>query len=336
MAKKWHGAALCLFFLSSQINSPATADTVTATPRAAESTANTLAFPKQILKSGVSLNSTSIAPNTRQLADTIGLTPVLEQVELLRSRLGNSTGTPTLDTLGTRQELWEQKQRAALLIQKTDLEIDFALAEINAELQVYDEILATFMSDRDKLVARVNAASFISNGILWAIAEAYAIPTYKYPRLGIPSGTVGIAAGIVPSFASLYTLRAVNGKKKTSEVDPNMLAKLFGYPTTNENEYPHSVWDFLNQVPASDPSQKKRLDQLMDRWIADANMPAFTNRSSKRQVDVMTASVAQKKGLTIGTLTAREVMLRQLSAEIMKMKRLLLELNMAVLGEKQL
>lgn len=50
----------------------------------------------------------------------------------------------------------------------------------------------------------------------------------------IPSGIVGIAAGIVPSVASMYTLKAVNGAKKTSEVEPNMLAKLFGYQTNQK------------------------------------------------------------------------------------------------------
>jgi hypothetical protein len=37
----------------------------------------------------------------------------------------------------------------------------------------------------------------------------------------------------------------------------------------------------------------------------------------------------------MGTLTARKVMLEQLAAEIMKMKRLLLEAQMAISGDKQ-
>jgi hypothetical protein len=133
----------------------------------------------------------------------------------------------------------------------------------------------------------------------------------------------------------MYTLKAVNGKRKTSEVDPNMLAKLFGYPTNPEIEYPHSVWEYLNQVPAANPKSKKRLDQLIDRWISDSNIPDFTDRTSKKQLDVITASLAQRKGLSIGTLTTRQVMLQQLGTEIMKMKRLLLELIMTVEGEKQ-
>src|SRR5262249_34094866 len=146
------------------------------------------------------------------------------------------------------------------------------------ENEVYDEVLAKFTGDRDKLIARVNAASFISNGLLWAVCEAFSIGSFnttfaKNPRhviqWPIPSGIVGIAAGIVPSIASMYTLRAVNGKKKTSEVEPNMLAKVFDYPTNPEIEYPKSVWEFLHQVPAEEAKGKKRLEQIVDRWITD-------------------------------------------------------------------
>jgi hypothetical protein len=114
-----------------------------------------------------------------------------------------------------------------------------------------------------------------------------------------------------------------------------MLAKLFGYSTTEDIEYPHSVWDYLNQVPASNLKSKKRLDVLVDRWIADSNISGFTNRTSKAQLDVITASVSQKKGLSISTLSARQTMLLQLSAEILKMKRMLLELAMVAQGDKQ-
>ena len=300
-----------------------------------EGGANTEVIPKQILKTGVTLNSTTLAPNSVQLAKTIGLTPVLEQIRDLRERLESMDQSPTLERLTARQDLSDALLKAQLIIEKTELEIGFTIAEIAAENEVYEEILATFTNDRDKSVARTNALAFISNGVLWAICEALAIPTYRNANFAIPSGIVGIPAGVVPSIASMYTLKQLNGKKKTSEVEPNMLAKLFNYPTTNNIDYPESIWQFLNQVPANDPNGKTRRNQLIDRWITDANMPDFTDRDSKKQIEVLTATVAQRKGLTINSLTARGVMLQQLSAEILKMQRMLLDLMLVVQGEKQ-
>jgi hypothetical protein len=314
-----------------QSDSPAIA---AAAPR--EATANTSEFPTQILKTGINLTDPGLSPNSLQLANSIGLTPLLERSQELRSRLAGLGSEPTMESLAARQELYDVTDKIALLIQRTDLEIDFAVAAMDAEDQVYQEILNTFTTDRDKAIARTNAIGFISNGALWAVCEALAIPSYKFAKFAIPSGIVGIPAGVVPSIASMYTFKQMNGKKKTSEVEPNMLAKLFNYPTNPEIEYPSCVWQYLHQVPASEPNSKKRLDQLMDRWIADSNIPGFTDRNSKQQLDIITASVAQRKGLSISTLTARSVMLQQLQAEVWKMKRMLLELAMAARNEKQI
>jgi hypothetical protein len=185
----------------------------------AEPGANTQDLPTPILKTGINLNTPALSPNTLQLSNTIGLTPILEQIQSLRQRVSqNGQGD-----LGARVDLMEAVQKAEVLLARTNLEIDFTLAQINAEDEVYNEVLAKFTSDRDKLVARVNAASFISNGILWAVCEAFSIGSFnttfaknpkKVIQWPIPSGIVGIAAGIVPSVASMYTLKAVNGKRK--------------------------------------------------------------------------------------------------------------------------
>lgn len=299
-------------------------------------TANTMELPAQILKTGVTLNSTNISPNSMQLADNIGLTPILAKIQTYRSSLSGSASSSMapLERVELRQNLVDARQQAMLMIQRTMLEIDFVLSEITAEDEVYQEILSTFASRRDKTLALTNAASFVSNGALWTIGEALAIPTWKRPKYSISAGTVSIFAGIIPSLFSLYTLKAVNGPKKRSETEPNMLAKVFDYPTTPEIDYPDSVWRFLTQSPAT--GGKARYEQLIDRWIADSNISGFTDRKSRQQLDVITASVSRRKALSIATLTTRSVMLEQLAAEVYKMKKMLLELNMAVSGDKQL
>lgn len=300
-----------------------------------EATANTEPIPKQILKTGINLNYQGLSANTLQLADTIKLSPVLENIQALKSKV-EATKAPSIENLTARQDLFEARQTALLLIQKTDLEIDFTMAEIVAENEVYAEVLATFINDRDRAITRTNAAGFISNGVLWAACEALTIPSFKNAKFAIPSGILGIPAGVVPSIASMWTLKQLGGKRKKSEVEPNMLAGLFDYPINGEIEFPRSVWLFLNQVPPGDATGRTRKDQLIDRWIADDNIRDFNDRKAVKTLDVLTASVAHNKALDIGTLTARKVMLDQLAAEVMKMKRLLLELAMALEGTKQL
>jgi hypothetical protein len=300
-----------------------------------EPTANTQALPNQILRTGVIITSTGLSANTIQLANNIGLSQLMEEIKIANDKAAANAGSMSLEALGNKQDLLDYRQKARFLIQKTALEIDATCAEIIAEKEVYNEILVKFKNDRDKALAKTNAFAFISNGALWAVTYALVIPAYKHAVYNVPVGIVGIPAGLVPSAASLYTFRLINGKKKDSAVEPNMLAKIFKYPTNNEVEYPNSVWKYLNEAPADAPNSKKRIDQLIDRWIADSNIPSFTDRRAKKQLDVITGCVAQRKGLTIASLTARTAMLDQVLAEVEKMKRMLLELEMVTNGDKR-
>ncbi len=303
---------------------------------AQEKGANSMTEPTLILRTGIDLCQTGLSPNSMQVADNIGISPVLREIATLRKQVETSAGAPSVERLSARQDLYDASLKGAMILQRANLEIDFTLAEIDVEQEMYAELLATYINDRDKALARTNAASFISNGALWAVCEGLAIPTYKHSRYAISSGITGILAGLVPSAASMYAMKQVSGKKRRSEVEPNMLAKIFDYKTNTNIEYPKTVWEYLNQVPASDPpNSSTRKDQMIDSWISDANINAFTDRSSKVQLDILTGSKSHKDGLSIDTLTARKVMLQKVSAEIMKMKRMLLEIAMVLQGDKE-
>ncbi|CAN5629430.1 hypothetical protein BH10CYA1_BH10CYA1_43260 [soil metagenome] len=297
---------------------------------------NSQSYPTQILRTGVDLNSTDISPNSRQLADILKLTPLLERNQVLRTKVDPTNFEPTLQNLANGQQLIACVSESTQIIQQANLSVDFTLAEIQAEQNIYNEILNTYINDRDKATLRTNAISYILNGALWTVCEGLSIPTYTAPRLSIPSGTTGILAGIVPSIASIYALKQLSGKKQISEKDPNMLAKLFDYPVSPEIDYPKSVWDFLNTAQVGEPAAKTRRKLLIERWISDKNIPEFTESTATKQLDVITASVPRKKALNIATLNTRLAMLQQLAAEILKMKRMLLELSMVIHGDKRI
>ena len=299
-----------------------------------ETSANTLNIPGQILKSGISLAGPQLSANSLQLANSLKLTPVLERISALRTRVNNAESATTLESLSARQSLLEALQEATQIIQEADLAVDFTIAEINAEQGVYAELLSTYQTQANNLVFKTNAASYVSNGALWAVAEALTIPSWKRPKYAISSGINGIIAGVIPSIASLYAMKASSGRRHPSERDPNMLAKIFNLPSEGEIEYPSTVWTFLNSAPPGDASGKTRRDQLVDRWVGDKNIPSFTDRNSSAQIQILTASTTQKRAVTIEILQTRQTMLNQLSAEILKMKRMLYELALAVHGDK--
>jgi hypothetical protein len=300
---------------------------VAATPTSSEQGANSMQLPPHILSTGTDIHKPNLSPNAQQLADELGLTPLYARLDRVRNATGRASADERLDALESREVISEKLRRA-------EMEVNFVLAEIYDEQSLYNEVLSSYTGERDKIVAMTNAVSFGTNGILWAVAEGLDIPTYRYPHLSVSSGVTGIVAGVIPSVASAMTLKEVNGRKHSEPADPNMLAKLFDRPITARNDYPDGVWTFLDTIPADDPKGKKRKDQMIDRWIADKNLPSFTDRGSSSQIDLITNSEPQKKTVTISVLSTRLSLLSQLAAETFKMNRLLLELEMALDGSK--
>jgi hypothetical protein len=325
--KRWVSGMLAIILLL--LWQPAYAQFVLGRP------ANIQRIPKKILLTGTDLKDPYLSPNAMQLAEQLKLTSIFAQMQTLKEKL-DSGKLDSQEYLQTRMQYMEAKQRAVEVIQKTELEVDFVLAEIADEQNLYSELLASFLDRRDRKIAIISALSFGLNGSLWAVAEAFTIPTHRQPRLSITAGIMGILAGIVPSIASAYALKEVTGGRYSAPAEPNMLAKFFNHPITLENEYPKSIWDFLNMVPAQEPGAASRRDQIIQRWIADKNIPHFTGNKAKDQINIITASVPQKRKLTIAVLRERLEMLQQLGGEVAKINRLLLELMLVVTGEKQL
>lgn len=303
---------------------------------AAPAMPNSVHVPGKILQVKIDLRSQEMSPEAVALGDQLNLTPLLRKIQTLRSQLRSRDGATDVPTLAMRLDMNESREDALEIIQQVNLEADFVEAQIMEEQSLYADMLQHMETNRDRSVAITNAVSFGTNGALWAVCEAIAIPTYKQPILSVPSGIVGILAGVVPSFASFYAMRQVAGKRYSYKEEPNMLAKIFDKPVGLHCEYPDSVWTYLNSVPPNDPSGKRRVDQIIDRWVEDKNIPNFTSRTSDRQVDLVTGSKSIPKTLTIDLLSTRQTMLDQLTSEVLKMKRLLLELMLAVRGTKRL
>jgi hypothetical protein len=205
-------------------------------------------------------------------------------------------------------------------------------SELLREEAVYSEMESHFKYDRDKRVDFMNAWGYRTNGALWAVAEALDIPTYARPRYSISSGTIGIIAGLVPSAFSLYAMQESGGGKHERSPHPNMLCKPFGYPVTNDIDYPETVWTWMNSAPPHDPQQIKRLDFIKDWWRRDKNLRFFAKNQDKDDIELL-LGLRQDK-LTIQLTTDRLAMVRHLHALTMQMERPLLELMMIVRGAK--
>ena len=277
-------------------------------------------------------DSADLSVDAVQLAETLNLAAKLRELNSLRQKVEGAAISGQKAPADLRLDYLELKADVISQIEQTRLEIDFVSSEIDKETAGLDEVLRSFNDEASRRMNQSNLWSFRTNGVLWALAEAFSIPTYRNPRLAIPSGTVGIVAGVIPSLFSLYSVKAPAKISLGTTGLPNMLSKIYGLPVHPQIQYPTSVWAYFN---ASPPGEKRsRRELLIQRWIDNKNMK--TLEGGLRKESLLDLSGARASRLNAELLQDRLYMLREVKAMTLQMNRPLLELSQLLNGKKNI
>lgn len=275
--------------------------------------------------------STTLSPDAVLLAKSLNLIEPLERLSKLKQQAKQGAATGAV-SVSLRQDITELRTDILEVIEQTRLEIDFTSAEIEEEQATVEEVLKWYVNERDVRVERANRWAFRTNGILWAAAESFTIPSYKDPRFSIPSGTLGIIAGLVPSIFSSVALRSSGGRHHDRRPHPNMLCKIYDYPVIPRTDYPESVWNYINSKPTN--SNLTRREVLRDHWVHNDNI--FTLQKGENDERLRKITGIDQSDVSIDLLNDRASMLRDLHAAVMEMTRPLMEISMCLRGKKDL
>lgn len=134
-----------------------------------------------------------------------------------------------------------------------------------------------------------------------------------------PAAIVGITAGSVSSGIAISGIRAQKGKTIQFDFDSNMLAEFFGRPALLDSQYPSTVWAFLNEVAANDPTGLTRKERLIQTWIDVKRIDSLAGSSEK--IDRVTSQPSELQKLNIDDFEDRVAMLQDVRAKISFLKR---------------
>jgi len=268
-----------------------------------------------------------MSPDAVQLAEILGISAKLRRVMELNRLAVKSSGNLSRDQKDERSDL---KFEILEIVEETRLQIDFVLAEIDEEQVILEEATHIFSTERDNRVNRANQLAFRTNGVLWAVAEALDIPTYKYGRLSIPSGSIGILAGIVPSLFSGYATRSSSGGHYRRQIYPNIMTKICDIEPIARVEYPDVVWQFFLAKPDGDSRSRKQV--IFDHWVNDGSMHIFKDGVSRQKLLWVTGNEPYTADLDL--VSDKLLMMGQIKAVVLQMSRPLLEICMALRGKK--
>src|SRR5207244_2162656 len=205
-----------------------------------------------------------LSPEAAQVADEIGVTPLLKRLERVSGGAPADGSQVTLESLAVRQEITEKVLAASL-------DVDSVNAVIDAEIEQIRGIRAELQAKRDKAQNIINIASILTGGVAGAITSAM---QFKPSTVNLGNG-IGVAGGTGSVVLSIVGMRMQGGRKSLAD-SPRRLARFFGrQPDATEaipSVYPEEVWSYLNSVPPSQSNIATRKEQLILKWRTEGRI----------------------------------------------------------------
>ena len=260
-----------------------------------------------------------LSPEAAQVADQIGVAPLLRQLERLPGGSVADRSSRMLESLSVRQEITER-------VLSTSLDIDSVNAVIDSEVEQIRGIRADLQAKRDKAQNIINIGSIITGGVAGAVTSAL---QFKPSTVNLGNG-IGVAGGAGSVLLSIVGIHKQGGRRQSIGDSPRMLARFFGrLPDATEaiaSGYPEEVWSYLNSAPPSQPNMGTRREQLFAKWRREGRVNQDGSPKGERRIEVMSSNISRLRKLSINEMSDRVTMLLDVRAKVSLMKRGLSEI----------
>ncbi len=252
---------------------------------------------------------------------------IMGNLELLQRReSGQSAAAPTVESLALRQDTIES-------IVQSGLEVRAVAARLDRELANANEILAYLAERRNRAVRLNTYADFISGGITGVVSGSLKMADLK----GIAPDLIDTVEGVMQTGLSAWALQQQRGEQRREQAVPSMLTHLFQQKKNAEQDYPPSVWSYLNSPLPASKTSSSRLDILVDRWLKlELCLSHGGHRTAPGDRAKRVSGHIDAQKITIDVLEDRVAMLTDLRATIVQMDSDLLEMMQIVKGTRML
>lgn len=247
------------------------------------------------------------------LANTWGLTQNLDRYKALRAiPPENRTASERVEILEVRHNISDKVMRCLLDLRRT-------LNKIDRESASTQEVQATLMERRDRAIRFNTYADLVAGGLTGVASGAL-----KLGSLPWSPDIIDCVEGVMQTGLSGWALANEVGQHKFIQGVPSILANLILEGNSGNPEYPKSVWQFLNSVPASSKNGLTRRAALVKRWT-DKEFCLVHGGHLRKKADRIhhITGTHDRPQISIDVLEDRVAMLMDLRATITMMDEIL-------------
>jgi len=276
---------------------------------------------QEVSAAGHTKGRTGSSPVVEETARLIGVKPLLDRLDSLPPRdRGAVAGTMSLEALSLREQISEDVLSVALEVFGVVADIDNERAQIT---EVRDYL--------DARSAHSMAINHVANVVIGTGLGMAGTAMQFSNATAFPGDGVGVAAGTASTLLSLIGMRRSRGRVPgviTPGPAYSMLATFLGRPATPG--YPEIVWRWLNTAPSSGPAAATWREQLVQVWTASGRIQPGNTPKTRRNVELLTASLAEPHRWSARLLANRAAMLADVRARVVLMERNLGALMLAL------
>jgi hypothetical protein len=296
-----------------------------ASPILAQSIPNTSAANDPLPSSAIDqfsrmamVNNGVLSADTLELAEKIGLLPMMEKLERLRNdSKQNPTDSQILQLLLAKQQYMEA-------ILATSFEVRCTINNVEAEIDRANDLYAVLAERRDRATLLNTYANLISGGVTGIVSGGLSIGQVNYL---VPS-TIDTVEGVVQTAISVLALNQQKGQHQLERGTPSILARIINPSEDTPKSFAPSVWTYLNMVPADSTRGETRVQKLVRSWREpDYKHHRLLHYSSQDRASIAAGThPKQPRRTTVNLLEDRMAMLTDFQTLVAGMEFNLLEL----------
>ncbi|MBY0548566.1 MAG: hypothetical protein K2W95_14950 [Candidatus Obscuribacterales bacterium] len=276
-----------------------------------EALAASIPPPVSRATAGSSERENGLSPTARDIAEQLGIIPLLLKVEQYGAMA-------ELDTKGEIDRL-KLKQTLSMKVAVATLQVRDATARIERELAYINRLSGVLEDRRDKAIKLNSIENVVASGGISEIGNSRSFAANQ-----VTNNVLQLVAGGATIGLGSWALKQQSGGAHRLPAKPNMLAEVFNIQTDADSKYPDFVWTYLNRAPVG--GTKTRLQAMLERWQQFKVIPRNINTpEGRRRVAVLTNTIPNGKA-NIEVFADRSDMLVDLRSEIFQIDRDLLDL----------
>ncbi len=266
-----------------------------------------------------------VPPNVFEIAETIGIFPLMEELKKAQEKAKTLNENNAIERINAKQKILYLHNQITEYMQTANLELNSVIGKLNSGMAQLADSKALISDQRAKMVRRNSTINMFSGGMTKIGGYTSALT----PASPIPTNVLEVFDGGVQMILSASNILQQRGESKFYSNKPVILKVFISGKNDTSNNYPESVWAYVNRIP-NGQNGKSRRDILIDSWVRGGRLVGNSGRRNRQNNNNASPTASPREKIIMDDIDDAVAMMSDIKSTISGMESSLMELSHAV------